>query len=210
MKVLAFDLDRTLLKQNSSLAFCRYLLAHRALSFSQFIFSLRCYFSYRFLGGSYHQLHQKVFTRLLLKKSHSTFESHARQFVRAKVGSLFYMPVVERLKKGKACGEKVLILSSSPTFLVEPIAHLLGADGWLATSYRVDAEGNIEQIADFVDGETKARFLRHFTEKVHAPAEAYSDSFDDLPFLLEAAKAVAVKPDARLYRYAKMKQWEIL
>ncbi len=64
-----------------------------------------------------------------------------------------------------------------------------------------------------MQGQDKACCLKEIAEKLSIDKSnitAYSDSILDLPLLLSAGTAIAVKPDRKLRRFSEIHQWTIL
>lgn len=210
-KILAFDLDGTLVKRNSSFSFCQYLFEKKAFTLLDFLYCSFSYLKHKSFNTSLLQLHTSVFKKLFQGKPYLFFKTFLSAFLEEKLSSFFYHPAVSRLKEGQARGDYICILSNSPRFIVEPIAEHLGVDEVLASNYIINSEGILSEIGTMVDAYTKARFLRDKKKKFpEVVIEAYSDSSLDLPFLQSATKAIAVLPDRGLSKTAKRCQWEIL
>ena len=117
------------------------------------------------------------------------------------------------LKKGQRAGDYTLILSNSPSFLVQAIAQRLGVDGYKATEYLVDSEGRLCDIAHVMQGRDKAFCAQETAEMLAIPRqniEAYSDSILDEPLLSIAGLAIAVNPDRKLRHLCQIRSWHIL
>jgi HAD superfamily hydrolase (TIGR01490 family) len=208
-----FDLDKTIVIDNCSFDFCRYLVEKRVFPYSFLFYSLLYYFKHLLLGSSLADLHNKIFGRLLQGKSLAVLEEHVVPFLQAYLQRKFYPPALAQLKQAQRLGYYTLILSNSPSFLVKKIAEFLGVNEWRATEYAVDAEGNLCHITSIMQGEDKAFCVREIANKLSIAKEqiiAYSDSILDLPFLLSAGTPVAVNPDRKLRCFSLSQGWRIL
>ncbi len=112
----------------------------------------------------------------------------------------------------REAGRKVVLATTTPLDVIEPLADLLGLDGVLATRYRVGADGRYDGSIDgeFVWSRGKARSVVVWARANGvelADSYAYSDSFFDLPLLSKVGHPVAVNPDYRLFLYAKARGW---
>lgn len=152
-------------------------------------------------------LHARSFSRLFQGRRFAEVQHHVDQFLNEKLESLLNPVVFNRLQEAQAQGKKIVLLSSSPDFLVEQIAKRLKIDEWKATPYHVDATGLFSGIGAIMDGEAKAYYVQKL---VYQSLTIYSDSALDLPLLKMANQAIAVSPDARLKREALCNGWEIL
>jgi HAD superfamily hydrolase (TIGR01490 family) len=211
--IAAFDLDRTIIAGNCSYDFCRYLIAKDVLPFSSLAYSLFYYVKHIFFGMNLSDLHDKIFEHLLKGRSLERIAENVEPFLQDYLFSRIYPPALSELRLAQHLGHYTLILSNSPHFLVEKIAHLLGVDEWRATQYAVDKEHNLCHITSIMQGEEKASCVQEIARRLSIAKEkitAYSDSFSDLPLLMTAGIPIAVNPDRKLRRFSKRHQWLIL
>lgn len=212
-RISAFDLDRTLFRENSSYYFGLYLYRQRRIPLRSLIFILTC--NVRFALGliSIQRLHQKAFDYLFRGKARSLIKKWAVDFVDSHFDLLIYKPACERMKQAQESGHLTAILSSSPAFLVEPIAKRFGVSVWQSTEYAVDEEQNFCHISRLVLGRDKALFIADLLKQQGLSKDdiiAYSDSFHDLPFLESAGTAIGVNPDRKLRSICLRKNWTII
>lgn len=208
-----FDLDRTIVADNCSLDFCRYLVNKNVLPSSSLIYSLFYYVKHTFFGMSLSDLHNHVFEHLLRGKSLEQLKENVAPFLQDYLFSQIYPPVLAELRLAQHLGYYTLILSNSPSFLVEKIALLLGVNEWRATQYAVDKEQKLCHITSIMQGEEKASCVQEIAGRLSIGKEqitAYSDSFLDLPLLLSAGTPIAVNPDRKLRRFSEQNKWLIL
>lgn len=209
----AFDLDHTLLKVNSSFSFGKYLYQQKHIPLSAFLFIIRSSIYYNLGLLSITTLHQRAFKRLFYGKSVPTVELWVSSFLDKHLEGLFYSPAIKALQNAQKDGHITAIISSSPQFIVEPIAKRLGLTLCLATEYAIDKDNRFCEIASLMLGEDKAHFLSSFINEQNINKNkviAYSDSILDLPFLLAAGSAVAVNPDRKLRLFCLKNKWPII
>lgn len=127
---------------------------------------------------------------------------------------------VELIRKHKQVGDKVVIVTATYRFVVEPIAKLFNADGLIAAE---PEEGPDREFTGrwlwhtFAQGKVKA-VEKYISDKgglsTLARSHFYSDSINDLPLLSFVAEhggtAVATNPDKSLSSIAKENGWKIL
>lgn len=213
MKLVVFDLDHTLLKVNSSYRFGNYLFRQNYFSFLAFIKCLAYYARHKLLGLSIEKLHYKTFSALFKGRSLQDLQKHVDRFLNETLETMLYPPVYQRLQEAQERGEYTLILSSSPDFLVGPIAKRLATTDWKATVYQPDEEGNLSCLSSILEGEKKAQHVRLLSSQLgldQASVTVYSDSILDLPVLKIAGRAIGVVPDFQLKQICQEKGWEIL
>jgi HAD superfamily phosphoserine phosphatase-like hydrolase len=141
------------------------------------------------------------------------FEESVSPFLEEYLPSRINPIVMAELKLAQHLGHYILILSNSPSFLVEKIALFLGVNEWRATRYAVDKERNLCHIDSIMQGEEKALCVKEIADKLSIAKDnitAYSDSFLDLPLLLSAGTPIAVNPDRKLRHFSELKNWTIL
>jgi putative phosphoserine phosphatase / 1-acylglycerol-3-phosphate O-acyltransferase len=114
----------------------------------------------------------------------------------------------------QAAGRPVILATTTPYDLVEPLATALGFDAIVATRYRVDETGCYDGTFDgeFVWGKGKLVAVRAWADENDVDLRecwAYSDSFYDRPLLEAVGQPVAVNPDPRLAAYAVVRRWPV-
>ena len=112
-------------------------------------------------------------------------------------------------------GDKLVLLTSSSTYLSQLIARELGLDDYLCTKLEVDANGIFTGRPlgrpCFGAGKLVAALL--FIKAAGVALDDctfYTDSASDLPVLAAVGNPVAVNPDLRLRWIAKTRGWSIV
>ena len=213
MKLAVFDLDGTLLRGNSSFAFCRYLIKKRALSKFAGLYAVWNYCCHFYGNRTLAILHEKIFNRLLKGLPLSLLQSHIEPFLAEILPHYCYRPAFEALKRSQHLGDFTLILSNSPSFLVKPIASYFKVDEWSSSEYALDERKELSHIAFLMQGIDKAEYVTTIASKLStslACVKAYSDSIHDLPLLQAVGEPIAVKPDKYLYSISQKHSWRII
>lgn len=177
------------------------------------IYSVACYGLHKLSKLSLHAVHEKIFKKIFQGRSHALFSQLAQDFVRDKIDSMFYVPALKKLEESMRSGHHIVLISSSPSFLVSLIAARLGIKEFYATDYDLDPHGNFISISKVLDGEAKAELLLDIIQRKGVSQDntiAYTDSHLDLPFLIQAGNAVGVNPDSKLRTVCKQMGWEII
>lgn len=209
-KVSLFDLDHTLIQANCSYHFGSYFYKRSGFSLLSMFYAVGCYVLHKTGALSLQGLHERLFRRLFKGSSAEPIKKMALQFVSESLSLLLYAPAFQRLKEAQQHGQRTIILSSSPDFLVERFAEALKVDAWAATPYRID-QHRFSAIGTVFDGEAKRDYVTRLLPTFEREAiAAYSDSHLDLPFLEAAGRAVAVNPDRCLLAICKRRGWEIM
>lgn len=115
------------------------------------------------------------------------------------------------IQEHQQAGRKVVMATTSPFDLVEPLADALGCDGLVATRYgERDGAYDGTVAGSFVWGAGKLAAVREWADEHGVDVGqswAYSDSVYDLPLLSAVAHPVAVNPDPRLRVIAVARRW---
>ena len=115
------------------------------------------------------------------------------------------------INEHRDAGRPVVLATTSPFDLVEPLARALDLDDVIATRYGTDAgkyDGTI--VGDFVWGPGKLAAVRKWADRHGidlASSYAYSDSVFDSPLLGAVGNPVAVNPDPRMRLMAIIRRW---
>lgn len=208
-----FDLDHTLLKVNSSFCFGTYLYREKYFSSLSLFYCLLYYARHKFLRMSINNLHHKTFKLLFQGRSLAELNCHVQVFLQQKLKDLFYPPALAALCKAQELGYYTALVSSSPDFLVKPIADYLQMTYWNATCYGPNEQGNLQSILSIMEGQDKAVYVQKLSQQLEIPLSSltvYSDSYLDLPVLKIAGNAIGVRPDSRLRKFCIKKGWEII
>lgn len=137
------------------------------------------------------------------------------EFMRETIVPMMLPMAMDLLDAHRNRGDRVVVITSTNRFVVEPIvAALGGADDILATEPEMlDGRytGKIVGEPCFREGKVR-RMSEWLTDKPFSLDEAYfySDSINDLPLLLEVSNPVVVDPDSALKAEAQSRGWPIL
>jgi putative phosphoserine phosphatase/1-acylglycerol-3-phosphate O-acyltransferase len=112
-------------------------------------------------------------------------------------------------------GRPLVMATTSPYDLVEPLARLIGLDAVIATRYGVGADGTYDGSLDgpFVWSAGKLAAVRQWADEHSidlAASFAYSDSIYDTPLLASVGHPYVVNPDPRMRLMAVARRWPTL
>lgn len=212
-KLFIFDLDHTLIKGNCSFHFGVYLFRQNILPFRRML--QLSFFYLLFKAGiiDVKKLHEATFNHFFFNLSANTVDHHASQFLSQNFNDLIYQPAFAKLQEAKSEGYYTAILSSSPDFLVEKVASILGVDTWDSTIYQKNKCNHFSHILQFMEGNQKAKTLFQLIEDLQITKNdvtVYTDSYLDLPLLQAAGNPTGVNPDRRLRAICRQQQWPII
>lgn len=210
--ISVFDLDKTLLRKNSSYAFGIYLFRQDLFSLSDILYLSGLYFRHLFFRMPTSLLHQKALS-LLKGKSLSELKRQVEEFVATQVDSMLNHEIFLRLKKAQEEGHVVMLLSNSPDFLVQEIGKKFGISYVKGVEFDLDADCRLLSPFSTMEGEKKKEIVYREANLLGIHRKhitAYSDSHFDLPLLEGVGCPVAVNPDKRLRAACKKYGWEIV
>jgi putative phosphoserine phosphatase/1-acylglycerol-3-phosphate O-acyltransferase len=111
-------------------------------------------------------------------------------------------------------GRPLVMATTTPFDLIEPLAEQLGFDAVVATRYRERDGVYVGEIdGEFVWGRGKLAAVERWAADEGVELQlsyAYSDSFYDVPLLSAVGHPHAVNPDPRLMVVAAVRRWPVL
>lgn len=214
MALAIFDLDNTLLREDSDYLWGRFLVEQGIVDDDYYEReNERFYQEYKagtldileFLNFSLKPLSEHPMEQLLRWRE---------QFMREKIDAIILPRARALVDSHREQGHRLLIITATNAFVTRPIADAFGIADLLATEpERRDGrytgrvagtpcfrEGKVERLEQWLRGEGLNLATSWF----------YSDSHNDLPLLERVTHPAAVDPDDTLARHAEMKGWPIL
>ena len=158
-------------------------------------------------------LHRRVFNRYVKGIDVALFNTYFDKFLDKYLDKSFYLPAIKHFQEAAFNNHYILLLSSSPNFVVKPIAEILKVTEYNATKYSLNSENKIEKIFHIMDGKKKAVEAEKIMKKLNLQKEnvsVYSDSFSDIELFKMAGNKIAVRPNKKLKKIAKKNNWKII
>lgn len=209
-----FDLDGTLIAQNSALLWAKH--ERRAGNISRWqlaragIWSALYHLSLIDIETAYAEA-----TRHYRGQSHEALQARTNDWFRQEVAPQLRAAARQAMAEHRSRGHRLVILTSSSRFEASIAAQTWGFDDWLANHFPTDDQGRLtgsyrrplcygpgkvlaaEQWAQDHDAELGRSFF-------------YTDSYSDLPMLMRVGEPRVVSPDPRLRLAAKRRGWPVL
>lgn len=210
-----FDLDKTIIATSSTLAFSRQFFAGGLITRSSVIRSMYAQLVY-LAGGADHQQIERMrryVTDLTSGWEVETVRRIVADALHSVVDPVVYDEALALIRDHQQVGRRVVIVSTSGSDVVDPIAQLLGVDAAISTRLEVADGRYTGEIAFYAYGDNKATAIREYAtrEGVSLPHSfAYSDSVTDLPMLEAVGHPHAVNPDKALRKEAVRRGWSVL
>jgi HAD superfamily hydrolase (TIGR01490 family) len=208
-----FDLDQTLVACNTGRLFLQDLRRRGEISLAKAIRALGWLAKYRLALVDLPTITAHV-ADFLRGRAERDFAEQCQRLVEDEILPRLLPAGLRAVEKHRRDGHALALLSSSPRFIVEPVARALGLDGVGATEFEVESgllTGKLQGPACFGPGKI------HFAERMGRDLDLdldvcwfYTDSYTDLPMLERVGNRVAVNPDPRLKRAARVRGWAVL
>ncbi len=210
-----FDLDKTILAKSSSFVFAKPFYKEGLIGRTDVLRSAYAQFMFLTSGADHDQMEsmRKYMSELVNGWEVAKVQAIVSETLDTIVDPLVYQEAVDLIAMHKDQGHDIIVISSSGTDVVEPIAARLGADIAIGTQVEIIDGHYTGEITFYAYGEGKAdAMLLLAQEHGYNLSEcfAYSDSHTDAPMLQSVGYPSAVNPDNELRELAKENDWPIL
>ena len=207
------DVDGTLLAETTTFLFAR-IMRRRGLIKRSFV--IRAVYH-----GLQHKLGRLDYGRLvafglrnIAKVPMVDLERIAYENFKDYVKPRLYEGVVEHFAELRQSGTAVVLVSSSPGIVIQPLALYLGCTDTITTPVRYE-RGQMVGVGEGPPcyGEGKLHWARLWAADRGidlADAVAYADNWSDRALLEKVGRAIAVHPHRRLKRLAHARGWTIV
>jgi HAD superfamily hydrolase (TIGR01490 family) len=210
-----FDLDKTVIAKDAMAAFGGPLRKQGLLKGRPLVQVVLAQVIYLILGSTDRRIDRIRTAVLRLTKGWSRAEVVAivNDALESVVEPIIYDEAMDLIDEHHSAGRRVVIVSASPSEIVQPLGRHLGVDATIASEAAIDANGCYTgELAFYAAGPQKADAVRAFAAKTGIDLSrsfAYSDSITDLPLLEIVGHPVAVNPDRGLAKIAAERGWEV-
>lgn len=214
MALAIFDLDNTLIAGDSDHSWGEFLVSEQRVDAQQFKKTNDQFYA-DYVAGSldifaYLEFSLQPLTKMSMSELAQLHEEFMRQIIKP-----MQLPKAQALlQKHRDAGDRLLIITSTNRFIVEPICHSLGVSELLATDAEIvdgSYTGKVAGTPTYKEG--KVTRLNTWLQEHNETLEGswfYSDSINDLPLLLEVDHPVAVDPCLTLREAAETREWQII
>ena len=214
MALAIFDLDNTLIAGDSDHSWGEFLVAEQRVDAREFR-EINDQFYADYVAGSLDIFAYLEFSlRPLSQIPMVELQQLQTKFMQQVIEPMYLPKARALLQKHRDAGDRLLVISATNRFIVEPICHSLGIEELLATDPEIaDGRytGKVSGIPTYKAG--KVTRLRAWLQEQSETLEGswfYSDSINDLPLLLEVDNPVAVDPCDSLRGEAGDQGWPII
>jgi HAD superfamily hydrolase (TIGR01490 family) len=216
MKLTLFDLDHTLLKGDSDVLWCKFLIDEGVLDRASFT-ERNADMETRYQAGTVGlEEFANFYVGTLAGRSRKEWEPWRQAFFRNHIVPRISRSAVELVNRHLNAGDLVVMTTASNRFITELTAIYFDIEHLIATEAQLQDgvfTGRTQGTLNMREGKV-ARMHEWLTACGHRfkdfESTAYSDSINDLPLLKAVNHAVAVNPDPLLRAKALARKWPIL
>lgn len=214
MQIAFFDLDNTLLANDSDVAWGQFVVDEGWVDREQHARDSAAFHAQYETGELDIYAFQRFTLSPLFGHPWPVLDTARERFVDSHIEPMVAPWAQSLLRYHAAAGHTLAIVTATNRFIAEPIAKRLGVETLIATEPEFINGGYTGEIIGapaYRDG--KIERVRHMLENGSDPVEQtyfYSDSHNDLPLLRHVDIPVAVDPDTILEAEARTAGWPII
>src|SRR6478609_8089877 len=162
-----FDLDKTIIATSSTLAFSRPFFAGGLITRTSVIRSMYAQLVYLLGGADHNQIERmrRYLTGLTNGWEVATVQQIVADALHSIVDPVVYDEALELIRDHQRHGREVVIVSTSGSDVVEPIAELLGVSTVIATRLEVRDGRYTGEIEFYAYGVNKASAIQEFAAR---------------------------------------------
>ena len=214
MEAAFFDLDKTIIARSGPIALGRSFLREGLIGRSTLLKSFYAQLVFHLMGAD-----DKKMERLRAEAAKLTagweaakVRSVVTEVLEEVISPLIYAEALELIHDHRQAGRLICLVSSSPEEIVEPLAHMLLVDRWIATRPKVVDGIYTGELDFYAYGPYKVQAINELAGELDIHLErsfAYSDSITDLPMLECVGHPIAINPDRELRKVAAERSWPV-
>lgn len=214
MPIAFFDLDKTILAENSAKLWLKSAWEHRRIKPMQMVLASYWLAKYHLGFTKLDEMIQKSFA-LVKGTSEGPMIEETESFFFSTLSKMYRPGALAAIKKHRELGHPICLLTSSFDGLAKLVQQDLKLDHCLCTTLEVDSKGLYtgKTIGLPCFGRNKITYAQELCNTLKISLQDsifYTDSASDLPLLSLVGRAVAVNPDPHLRAQARVRRWDIV
>ena len=215
MKLALFDLDHTLIPMDSDFEWGQFTVRLGWRDEGSFSQANQVFYDQYKAGTLDIAEYIRFATAAIREHGMSKSVAAHAQYMNEVVQKNIQNQALELVRKHRAAGDEVVIVTATNEFVTRPIAEAFGVTELIAIELERDASGlptgEIKGVPSFREGKV-ARVEQWLAQRGAtwdsvAQSTFYSDSINDLPLLEKVTHPVATNPDDRLRAVAEARGW---
>lgn len=213
-KVAAFfDLDRTLILENSAKLYILYERRHRRMSLTNMMQASLYLVLYHFSLVDIESAYRRA-TVSLTGASPEVLQARTAKWFQEEIASLLLPGAKAALQYHREQGHPCVLLTGSTEFLAREVTKAWPLDDWLANCFAVGDDGLLtgEVSSPLCYAAGKVHWAEDWASRNEVDVSRsyfYTDSLTDRAMLEHVAHPRVVNPDPNLRRLARQQSWPI-
>ena len=214
MPLALFDLDNTLIAGDSDHSWGQFLVENGYVDATHYRRNNDKYYHDYVAGTLDNDAYLKFsLAPLAAIPMHQLVDMHA-VFMNQHIIPMRLPKADELLQKHRAQNDRIVVITSTNRFVVEPICHALGLNEILATELVIKNgrySGDVDGVATFREGKVTrlTAWLKQQRETLEG-SYFYTDSINDLALLECVDQPIVVDPDPALLSEAEKRSWKVI
>jgi len=211
MALVIFDLDNTLIANDSDFLWGEYLVQNGHVDAEDFAKQNAQFYQDYQAGTLDIVAYQRFALKPLGEQNTETLANWHKEFMQTFIEPIVLPKALALVEEHKAKGDRVMIITATNTFVTRPIGQRYGITELLGTEGEIvngRYTGEIAGIPTFQKG--KVARLNEWLKQENETLEGsyfYSDSFNDLPLLEIVDHPIVVDGDDKLLTIAQQRNW---
>ena len=214
-QLVIFDIDGTLLSEQSQLLLLQYLRHKKIINIMYFV---KLYFWFFLYKLNIVDNPIKIFNyavMFLSGRSKAWARAIINDFVAYEFNQHLFKDVVDLLQSHQYMGDRVILLSNAMDILVQSIANSMGVKEYIGTELELTKDGLFTgKLADGATyGSKKISRLNEFLKEDKSMikyATFYTDHHSDISLLSMVANPIVINPTPKLRALAVKRGWQVI
>ena len=215
MALAIFDLDNTLIANDSDYLWGEFMVTHELVDSDKFREGNNYFFQEYHKGAM--NIHEYL-NFCLEPLSHYSLEALKKwhdRFMEDDIRPIMLQKGHDLIDKHRQQGDHIMIITATSRFVTGPIAEEFNVDTLLAIEPEMIDDrytGGTVGTLTYQDGKVTRlnEWLAEHPEHSMENSTFYSDSRNDLPLLKRVTNPIAVDPDSALKEYAEQQGWPVI
>jgi putative phosphoserine phosphatase/1-acylglycerol-3-phosphate O-acyltransferase len=211
-----FDLDKTLIREDSQTMELRQILTTEKPSLPYYFKLLETVITYPLarMNLASQEFHNLCYLKTYRGQRRDVLELRGKSLFQRTLRHMFHEKALELMAEHRKNGRWIILVSATPAHLLSPVIDHIRPDGSACTLLEFDASGRCtgKPRDALCIGEKKAEHVRRIAAAMSldlSSSFAYSDHHADIPFLESVGCPSVVNPTTRLLKIARKRDWPV-